>query len=299
VTLTIGSLFSGVGGLELGLERAGLGRVVWQVEKDPYCLAVLARHWPNVERHADVKEFCPRRSVDVVCGGFPCQPWSYAGKRRGAADERHLWPEFARIIEAAQPAIVVGENVPGLRASGLRGVLADLARLGFDAEWTMLGAADVGAPHLRKRLFIVATHPDRTAVLDEPGWLARTCERHVANADGEARRVPRDAIGGVGGEAIRGGPDQPRRRGSDVADADGAGLAQRSEQLAWSERAPLERSGVRRDAWPPEPNVGRVAHGVPARVDRLRCLGNAVVPQVAEVIGRAIAAAIVPRGRQR
>src|SRR5688500_13405878 len=121
--MTIGSLFSGIGGLELGLERAGLGHVVWQVEKDAYCRAVLARHWPEAERFEDVCEFHPAGPVDLLCGGFPCQPWSVAGKQRGAADERHLWPEFARIIAESEPCIVVGENVPGLRARGLRLVL--------------------------------------------------------------------------------------------------------------------------------------------------------------------------------
>jgi DNA (cytosine-5)-methyltransferase 1 len=296
----------------MGLERAGLGHTVWQVERDEYCRRVLARHWPDAERFDDVCTFHPPTGVDVVCGGFPCQPWSVAGKRREHEDERHLWPEFARIVEEARPAIVVGENVPGLRARGLRIVLADLARLGFDVEWTCLSAADVGAPHLRRRLFIVATHPERIklrvesgrlsrtngssaplaaehgrkgAVADsdgqgqlQQGWLERAigrwacdCRESLANPHGETRRSEaRDAVGGDGREEVRAGQEEPGRRGDALA---------------------VERGGSSWHAWATEPDVGRVAHGVPARVDRLRALGNAVVPQVSEVIGRAVVAA--------
>jgi hypothetical protein len=181
VSLRIGSLFSGVGGLELGLERAGLGHVVWQVEKDAHCRAVLARHWPDVERHEDVREFrAAAGSVDLICGGFPCQPWSVAGKRRGADDERHLWPEFARIIEEARPAWVVGENVPGLRTRGLRGVLADLARLGlYFIEDVTAGMVKIGVSiEPVKRLNALRTgHPGELRLL---GWYEGTKEDEYA-----------------------------------------------------------------------------------------------------------------------
>jgi DNA (cytosine-5)-methyltransferase 1 len=264
--MRIGSLFSGIGGLELGLERAGLGHTVWQVEINPYCRQVLAKHWPNVERHEDVRAFRPGERVDLVCGGFPCQPWSVAGKRRGHDDERHLWPEFARVIDEAQPTWVVGENVPGLRARGLRGVLADLAARGFDVEWTDIRASDVGAPHRRERIFIVASHPERLGVRLEPGWLSGALRTSAALASEH----------GDGG-----GP---------LADANGKGLEVGQLESARAERAPAERGRLQGFSWPAEPDVGRVAHGVSRRVDRLAALGNAVVPQVAEVIGRAIQA---------
>jgi site-specific DNA-cytosine methylase len=188
---TIGSLFSGIGGLELGLERAGVGRVVWQVERDAFCRSVLERHWPHATRYDDVRSVgrSTLASVDGICGGFPCQPVSVAGKRRAQADDRWLWPDFARIVEEFGPRFVVIENVPGLRTAGLRDVLSDLARLGFDAEWSTLSAAEVGAPHGRERLFIVATHPDRLRVRDEPGWLSRAC--------GTAAAVTRRALEGL------------------------------------------------------------------------------------------------------
>lgn len=160
--LTVGSLFSGIGGLELGLERAGM-QVIWQVEKDPYCLKVLARHWPNVERYEDVKEVGRHnlQPVDLICGGFPCQDVSLAGKRAGLQGERTtLWREFARIIRELRPRWVLAENVPGLLSSDkgmfFGQVLRDLAACGYDAEWQVLPAAAFGAPHKRDRVFIVA-----------------------------------------------------------------------------------------------------------------------------------------------
>lgn len=174
--MKIGSLFSGIGGLELGLEQAGLGEVLWQAEIDPYCRAVLAEHWPNVEHYEDVRAVDRQaRHVDLICGGFPCQPVSVAGARKGKDDARWLWPEYRRIVEAIEPTWVIVENVPGLRTLGLLDVLRDLADLGFDAEWTTLSAAECGAPHLRRRLFLVASHTERSQLRLEPGWLSRAC----------------------------------------------------------------------------------------------------------------------------
>ena len=213
-------------------------QTVWQVERDPYACRVLAKHWPEVPRYDDVRTFRPAAAapVDLVCGGFPCQPHSIAGKRLASADDRDLWGEFARIVGEARPRWVVAENVPGLLSSeGGRyfgRILADLAALGFDAEWFCLSAQACGAPHRRERLFI------------------------VAHADSE-RQQERDAASGVGNSGqYTGRIDKGWREGK-----------------TW---------------WRREPDVGRVAHGVPSRVDRLRCLGNAVVPQVAYEIGRRI-----------
>jgi len=156
---TIGSLFSGIGGLELGLEWAGLGRVTWQVEKDAYCRQVLAKHWPDAVRYEDVRAVGAHNlsRVDVLCGGFPCQDISIAGKGAGLSGARSgLWSEYARIIRELRPRIVVVENVSALVVRGLDRVLCDLAASGYDAVWFHLRASDVGAPHLRERLFIVA-----------------------------------------------------------------------------------------------------------------------------------------------
>jgi DNA (cytosine-5)-methyltransferase 1 len=157
---TFGSLFTGIGGFDLGFERAGL-ECKWQVEIDTYCQQVLWEHWPNISKWDDVRTFPPDFSnewnVDVICAGFPCQPFSCAGKMLGADDERNLWPQTIRIIRVLRPSIVVLENVPALLANEYFGtILADLAACGFDAEWDCLPAFAFGAPHYRDRLFIVA-----------------------------------------------------------------------------------------------------------------------------------------------
>ena len=235
MSLTVGSLFSGIGGLDLGLERAGM-RVVWQCEVDPYASRVLAKHWPNVPNLGDITkvDFAAVEPVDVLCGGFPCQDLSNAGKRAGINGKRSgLWSEIVRGVRVLRPCYVIVENVSALLSGGngdwFGRVLGDLADCGYDAEWSVLTACTVGAPHPRERVFIVAHCPG----LDEGQVF---CER------GRAQKQPRDSA--------------RRTRGD----------------------------------WPDEPDVGRVADGVSSRVDRLRGLGNAVVPQVAELIGQQIVA---------
>jgi len=285
---TFGSLFSGIGGLDLGLERAGW-ECQWQVEIDEWCRRVLARHWPNVSRWDDATTFPPsdaggsewstrwfgqrvspeqlaeRLRVDLVCGGFPCQPVSLAGKRRGQDDERWLWPEFARIVRLLRPRFVLVENVPGLLARGMGDVLGDLAACGYDAEWDCIPAAAVGAPHLRYRVFI------------------------VAYANGKGVREQSVAESGSSGAT----EPQLHRTLADTSQSVGNGGNYHARGSRESIFLPLPQSGdgigstqPLGDWWATEPDVGRVAHGVPHRVDRLRGLGNAVVPQVAERIGR-------------
>lgn len=224
--MRFGSLFTGIGGLDLGLERAGM-TCAWQVEIDDYCNRVLAKHWPSVPRLKDVREAGKHNlpPVDLIAGGFPCQPVSLAGRRLGQADERWLWPEFARIIRELRPRYALLENVPGLLVSGMDSVLGDLAACGYDAEWDCIPAEAVGAPHKRHRVFIVA-YP--------------------------------------GGERLEGL------------------YTQRGRIYLQSAADTLRRE------WETEPAVDRVANGVPSGMDRLRALGNAVVPQAAEWIGRRI-----------
>jgi len=159
-TLTLDSLFAGIGGLEYGLEMTGRFKTVWQVEKDAYCRKVLAKHWPDVTRYEDVKDVGRENlePVDVICGGFPCQDISNAGRRAGIVEGNRsgLWHEYVRIIRELRPQYVVVANVSALLVRGLDVVLGELAESGYDAEWSMLSAADVGAPHLRQRIFVIA-----------------------------------------------------------------------------------------------------------------------------------------------
>jgi DNA (cytosine-5)-methyltransferase 1 len=284
------SLFSGIGGLDLAAEWAGFKTVAF-VERDPYCQRVLAKRWPGVpiiedvrlvanassrgregvsqpdERALESEQQASRRGdalglaadIRIVSGGFPCQPHSVAGKRQASADDRDLWPEVARVLREIRPRWFVGENVRGLLHSEsgrfFGGILGDLADLGYSVGWGVWGASDVGALHQRERVFIVAYSGDDR--LGEPLQPERQRGRELT-AD----------IGGDG--AIRSVAHAERERGR-------RGHAEREDaEDAW-ESSGREEHGH----WLVEPDVGRVAHGVPARVDRLRALGNAVVPQQA------------------
>jgi DNA (cytosine-5)-methyltransferase 1 len=271
MTLTVGSLFSGIGGLDLGLERAGM-TVRWQVEIDAWCRRVLAKHWPDVTRYSDIKtiDWSEVEAVDLVCGGFPCQPVSLAGKRLAQDDPRWLWPEFARCLRALRPRFALLENVPGLLSAGMGDVLGDLAALGYDAEWDCIPAAAVGAPHLRYRVLIVANaHRGGCGTGDGGG------EGVVPDTDRERCEEQRIGVTAAAEHATTecGGwwATEPEFRR--VAD----GISPELDGTGMNHWANGECHGV-----------PRVATGVPNRVDRLRGLGNAVVPQVAEWVGRRI-----------
>lgn len=277
-TIRFGSLFSGIGGIDLGLERAGM-ECAWQVEIDPYAQKVLEKHWPRVKRYGDIKE-CGATNldpVDLICGGFPCQDISYAGKGAGIEGERSgLWKEFYRIICELRPRYILVENVSALLRRGIDVVLGDLASCGYDAEWESLPAAAFGAPHRRDRIFIVAYAPSvfgSTVQRDESDRVLSANVAYAKSADGQSLSTERRSSPQGRREA-----ETPRSRGgkADVAHTNGKSAERPTEPR--QERNP----------WTIEPDVGRVANGVPARVDRLRCLGNAVVPQVAEWVGRQI-----------
>ena len=283
--LTIGSLFAGIGGIDLGLERTGGFKTRFQVEIDDYANRVLEKHWPDVRRHRDIRTFPPEPiadwRVDVVVGGFPCQDISYAGRGAGLEGERSgLFYEAMRVVRILEPRIVVLENVAALLTRGMDTVLGTLASLGFDAEWHCIPAAAVGAPHIRDRVFVIAYAAGRgQSIMREPS-------REDRQFDGAGEAVPNtlrpECESGTGGRGVREGD-------TELADAEPVGRA-----TGRRVEGDKESQGQRRDEssarswWSVEPDVGRVAHGIPRRVDRLRCLGNAVVPQVAEFIGNHI-----------
>ena len=285
--LTHLSLFSGIGGLDLAAEQAGFTSV-GQCEWADYPTKVLEKHWPDVPRWRDIRTLtgddfyarAGRRSVTVISGGFPCQPFSVAGKQRGKEDDRYLWPEMCRAISEIKPTWVIGENVPGIINLALDTVLSDLESQGYACQTFIIPACAVDAPHQRKRIAIVGWNHDR----QPDGWntrdtLGRTPERPDADTSRNSSRVVADSlrIGSTTGAADskRGQERIPAKPfdGSSIVDySDSLGLSghNRRKQLPQPEN---------RCWWPAEPNVGRVANGVPARVDRLKCLGNAVVPQ--------------------
>jgi DNA (cytosine-5)-methyltransferase 1 len=267
--LTVGSLFSGIGGLDLGLERAGM-TVKWQSEIDPYACRVLKKHWPHVPNLGNIKEINWKEveKVDVICGGYPCQPFSTAGKRNGEEDPRHLWPWVREAISELRPHYAILENVRGHLSLGGLSVIGELASIGYDAEWRVISAASVGANHRRDRIVIVAYADDAGSGTSERDMGKRGSE---ITQDRERETWPQHGFSGCG---------------PNMADTASKGLQGCIGKV-------FEGNGTRSTYggwqwWETEPDVGRVAHGIPSRVDRLRGLGNAVVPQVAEVVGRLI-----------
>ena len=264
--LTHLSLFSGIGGLDLAAELAGF-KTVGQCEWADYPTKVLEKHWPDVPRWRDIRtltkeSFYERtglRTVDVISGGFPCQPFSVAGKQKGKDDDRYLWPEMLRVIRDLEPRCVVGENVPGILRIAASDVVKDLERAGYHVVVFNFEAAAVGAPHRRGRIAFVAYSKVSGMERLHARSPAITCE-----GSGE-RQSDATSL-------------------SAVSDSKSAELQRRREttRRRWAEPGCCGR-------WAVEPDVGRVAHGVPNRVDRLKCLGNAVVPQQFYPIFKALA----------
>jgi DNA (cytosine-5)-methyltransferase 1 len=317
MTLTFGSLFAGIGGMDLGLEWAGM-TCKWQVENDPYCIEILEKHWKNVRRYKDVKTTTDLPTVDLICGGFPCQPHSHAGARKGSEDSRDLWGEFYRIIQEVRPRWVVGENVPGIDTTILSSVCTDLENEGYSVAVLGITACSVGAPHIRERRFIMA-HARRQPTRSQSAGLSKRDRSH-SQEKGErssARDRPTDSRKNVGYSQLDGftSPDGKRKKikpseqertegqrqlkGANIlsnATHSNSKRLQRELSEGHSQRrqktrpAGLRYRTKRPDWWKVESSMGRVAHGVPRRVDRIRGLGNAVVPQVAEYIGNMIIA---------
>lgn len=382
--LKILDLFSGLGGFSLGLERTGKYKTVAFCEIDKYCTLLLQKHWKGVKIYNDVKKITKEgfeadgiESPDIITGGFPCQPFSVAGKQKGTNDDRHLWPEMFRIIKAFKPRFVIGENVPGIvniqDGVVFETVCTDLESQGYEVQPFNIPAAAVGAPHQRKRIWIIATLADSVSnderreisrsdeekgrVQEEhrskdsaSGIFSRTSEIRKSNNGYEAmensgrtlrqgssiREKNEDEVGKENANQhqrsssssesnvadtdtrlsdgqkkelqSRGQASISSREGENVANA--KSISSDRQKLANTDSERLERLGQSRSQfnetssstssseerqgqvgqgwWEFEPNVGRVAHGVPGRVHRLKALGNSIVPQIAEEIGRAI-----------
>lgn len=321
--LTHLSLFSGIGGLDLAAEWAGI-KTVGQCEFADYPTRVLERHWPDVPRWRDVRTLTGgdfyaktgRRTVGIISGGFPCQPFSTAGKRRGKEDDRYLWPEMLRIVSELRPAWVVGENVAGIINMALDTAISDLEAQGYAVQAIVLPACAVGAPHQRNRVAIIAhSHDDacnvahtqcvrwgtegrqsgydqkRNGKAQEPAGWTELCETGSGGkpfCDTASQGFPDGA-----GRPVERQTEEPefKRPDSHVSNAYGQGW-QRGRFTRETRRSHPPGDNW----WDIEPNVGRVAHGIPARVDRHKCLGNAVVPQQFYPIFKTIAD--IERGNQ-
>lgn len=277
-----------IGGLELGLELAGVGETVWQVEKDEFCRAVLAKHWPEAERFDDVCTVgrATLAPVDLICGGFPCQDVSSAGKGAGLAGERSgLWREYARIVAELRPEWVVVENVTSGARRWLDAVVCELDSLGYGCLPCPVSARDVGAPHLRERLFVVA-HADHRWKL-QPRGQRQERERSQDGATPDAHVV----AGQPGRSAGERDATQLSVTGRGHQDSSLADAHDTRREGPWTQAHEGRERSRGHDGWSSEPGLVPLVHGVSGglagrrRRARIRALGNAVVPQCAEVIG--------------
>jgi DNA (cytosine-5)-methyltransferase 1 len=262
--LTVLDLFAGLGGFSLGLERTGGFRTVAFCEIEPFPRRVLAKHWPEVPIYEDVRTLkgSDVGPVDVICGGYPCQPFSYAGVRKGAHDDRHLWPEYLRLINELRPTWVIGENVAGHITMGLDQVLSDLEGADYTARAFVIPAVAVNAPHRRDRVWIIG-HANKDS---KPACAVNEKARRMPRMVADANRINEQG-------------QQPS-------------LVDQKERARQVKRQVGPRIAGIGGQWVTEPGICRVAHGVPDRSHRLAALGNAVVPQIPELIGRAILKAV-------
>lgn len=273
--LSHGSLFSGIGGFDLAAQWMGWNNI-FQVEKDDWCRKVLAKNFPKTERFADIKDFTGyeyTNRIDVISGGFPCQPFSVAGQRKGKEDDRYLWEEMLRVIATIKPTYVVGENVTGIIGLALDTVLSDLEAQGYTSETFIIPACGKNAWHRRDRVWIVAYANSIGRQNEQKENGKPLCNRERNNTIEE-----------------QSGEQQQRRTGkssSVFANTNNAGCKEQRQPITNGKElfAPKCSSW-----WETEPGVGRVVDGLPGRVDRLKGLGNAIVPQVAYEIFSAIGA---------
>ena len=300
--IKIGSLFAGIGGFELGLERAiPNSKTIWQVEQDAFCQKILQKHWPDAKIYDDVVGVGAHNLelVDILCGGFPCQGILNAGKKKGLKDERWgLWWEMLRVISELQPRVVVLENVAALFIRGIPEVLGSLAENGYDAEWTIVSAAECGAPHRRDRVFIVAypmcssdtitrkkTTSDRISTTKSTTVYPANRRREEDTQCSELQctrctsllQQSTNTNKNRCGQTFNGRIDQKTnlsRRATSI-------------QQGRSQKQIRKQSNYWRTP-APQPTIRRTHDGFPNRMDQLRALGNAIVPQCSEWVGRKI-----------
>ena len=351
-------LFSGIGGFSLGLESAGLVETVAFCDFDKYCQQILKKNFPGVPIYGDVKELNYDKlkadgidTIDIITGGYPCQPFSVAGRKKGEEDPRHVWPEMFRLVQELRPTWVIGENVGGHIKLGLDTVLENLESEGYSARTFSISASSIGANHKRERVWIVAyseskrnkrelrnlyktnekiskseeQHQEPTKQFDNASGecismadsqrLGRTegtkkseeltreessdqsDNRSEGRIESKPSQVMADSNTGHGeqqNQEVCSRGNASNSSSEDVADSEGSNRDEheinREHGKASSQEIPRDRGSVSGVStwWSVEPDVGRVAHGVPNRVDRLKCLGNSVVPQIPYVIGLSI-----------
>lgn len=303
--MTHGSLFSGIGGFDLSAQWMGWTNV-FQCEKDEWCRKVLGKNFPDVKRYSDIKEFNAKEyegQIDVISGGFPCQPFSVAGKQLSKEDDRYLWPEMLRIIREIKPSFVVCENVPGIIKLALDTVLSDLENEGYTTETFIIPACAKNAWHRRDRIWIIAyAHGNGEMVQrrygdrdnkkrDSKEKVQEQEDIFVGTDSTDYERISTNATS-IGRE--QSGASRERRTGFENNNSDNGSIttntnSERLEECGQSGTVSEEHITPRCDSWwETEPRMDRVVDGLPNRVDRIRGLGNSIVPQIAYEIFKAI-----------
>ena len=324
-------LFSGIGGFSLGLEATGGFETVAFCDYEPFCQKVLRKHWEEVPIYKDVKELTYEKlktdgidKIDIITGGYPCQPFSVAGSKKGEQDPRHVWPEMFRLIKECRPTWVIGENVGGHIKLGLDTVLKDLESEGYSTRTFSISAASIGANHKRERVWIVA-YSECNANLREKSRVngeEKEMESKHRENDSASREFIRastvrksdngydetlanladtsfESINSFSNSRSNSKIDEQSREKTGFSDRKSGGetnVADSNSKRQQEQWWPISVERQRKEGqeleckswWESEPRVGRVAHGIPKRVDRLRSLGNAVVPHIPYYIGQSI-----------
>lgn len=315
--ITIGSLFSGIGGFELGLERAiSNSKTIWQVEQNKYCQGILKKHWPDATIHNDIREVNHENvhPVNIICGGFPCQDISAAGKGAGIehGTRSSLWGEMYRLIDELRPRVTIMENVPALlwKGRGMHVVMSNLAQIGYDAEWTVISARQFGAPHLRKRVFIVAypcSFCDRgkhnAKILHDQEWHSKnnkkvfwqnryTIIRNIHKDNDKRKEIVYPTSKQT---EIHEGRQEKFTDSYSITDEKQPPDPFYMETKQFSSSRSCGNDGIQqrndKNYWEKFPTQSPLRHrddGLPDRLARLRALGNAIVPQCSEYIGQCI-----------
>ena len=319
-------LFSGIGGFSLGLEATGGFETVAFCEIEEFPRQVLQKHWPHVKQYKDIKELTYDKlkadglgSIDIITGGYPCQPFSQAGRKKGEQDPRHLWPEYLRLIKECRPSFIIGENVSGHLKLGLDSVLADLESEGYHTRTFSISAASIGANHKRERVWIVANANGSGNQPEKSGSSRKKNEKETGNRqDDSSSWFPDGADSTVtqqGSETPMESMENTRRthrQGSKFREKneikiekENANITQRPGEASQFDVADTQRVHVQgqhdgqgqrqpwgESWWAVEPDVGRVDHGIPRRVDRLKALGNSLVPHIPYCIALSILEAL-------
>jgi len=309
-------LFSGIGGFSLGLEATGGFETVAFCDIEKYCLEILEKRYPGVPRYTNIKELNHDTiktdgvfPIDIITGGYPCQPFSVAGRKKGEKDPRHLWPEMFRLVQELRPTWVIGENVSGHIKLGLDTVLKNLESEGYATRTFSISASSIGANHQRERVWIVANSRQHERGLEPSGnkegigrgssekteWSTNADQTSGSSQRGEIMADTKN-IGSILSSHEGEQQGNPTRCSEGQSEGDGQTMANTSsERTSRGETRREDAENVGQSSrrpwngwWDIEPDVGRVANGVPKRVDRLKSLGNSLVPSIPYYIGLSI-----------